>query len=240
MKPFLQTLLALAAAAFLAARPAAAEQVLITGPDFAINGFARYVVTPLGWEAVKEEAPLPVSEYAKYRAVVFVEKLTWSSAREESFWNIGTNEATVRDYLTKGGKVILIGAAWPRKPVGEGSPAVRNLSMLQPLLGFSKYPNVKLVDPVHWLPAGEALFSPGPYAFIAPYSVTIGGLDGAQVLAIAQDENGVEHPFATVRAVGKGQVYWLSTSPFRLAREKGASDPAAKAYFQLLQKILQE
>lgn len=215
------------------------ETIAIVGPDYAVKGVAKHVVTPLGkpTELFEEGAPA-VADYKKYAALIFAERFNSANTPDEALWSTGDNLQAVSEYLEKGGTIVIIGVAYPRK-TESATEKPRLLDKYDSILGFQYFPKVTLVNPVRPQPAGASwLPGSGEFNWVAPYTVTVGKLTTAEVLAAAADAKGEAHPFATRQKVGKGQLYWFGTSPFRLAREQGAESADLKEYAAFLQKAL--
>lgn len=233
----LACLLAVSAASLLARQ----ETVALVGPDYAVKIFRQYVLEPLGIPSDEfiESAP-GVEDYAKYKAVVFLEHFPRESSGDSAYWNVDDNLDAVRKYVREGGRIFIFGAAFPRRSTDNRD--FRNLQFCDDLLGFSHHPNVKLENPIIVEEAGKVFFGNGEeMAFVAEYTGTVSKITSAEILAQAADDKGNTHPFATRNAFGKGAVYYIGTSPFRLRRaEREAGDksePLVAAYSEILQKF---
>ncbi len=247
MKHFYKTLLTftlcLAGSSFVSAQDPS-KPIALSGPDYAVKAFEKYVTGPAGYiiEAFEDNAPA-VQDYKNYQAIIFLEHFRKENIREDAIWNVGDNLDVVREYVREGGNIWIIGAAFPRN--SEGARDFRNLQFCDDLLGFSSHPNIDLYNPVSAQSAGETFFvMEGDMNFVAPYTGTIGKITSADLLASAPDSSGTEQPFATRNAFGEGYVFYFGTSPFRLARaEREKGNPPEEyviPYGTILQNILKE
>lgn len=215
--------------------------VALVGPKHPVETFRQYVLEPLGCGADEFIQAAPsVVEYEKYKAVVFLEDFPKNTSEDGAIWNVGDNLDAVRKYVREGGRIFIFGEAYPRK--SDGSKDYRNLQFCDDLLGFSYYPKVMLKNPVSADDSGAAFFDSGQeMAFVAPYTVTVSRITTAEILATVSDDKGNSHPFATRNTFGKGEVFYIGTSPFRLRqaeREGGdKNEPLVTAYSEILQKF---
>lgn len=215
------------------------KPIALIGPDYAVKIFHQYVTEPLGYsvEIFTKHAPV-TEEYKNFDSVVFLERFLGENSEETAFWDKGDALESVREYLREGGRVFIFSAAFPRN-----AEAYRNLTFCDDVLGFSRYPQVDLVNPVHAQEAGKKLFSAGEQMDFVASSITVGQITSAEILATVEGQSGEEHPFATRNQFGKGAVYFFGTSPFRLWRsekDKGNDpDGLLLSYAAILQKAFQ-
>ena len=201
-----------------------AKHVALVGTYHAVNAFEKYVAEPAGClsESFTDGSP-SVHNYKNYDIVIFLEKFLAEKAMDDAVWNSGDNLDTVRDYVKEGGKIIIIGPAWPHNSE-EYSESARNLTKYDDLFGFSRYPRTYPVNPVSIETAGRELFSNATELdLVAELTQCVDNITTAEVLATVIERNGTSRVFATRNTFGKGEVYFFGTSPFRLARDAAKS-----------------
>jgi len=206
--------------------PETSRSVAIAGSAYAIGEITSRIITPAN---LKVEAfdgiPVPVTEYAKHRAIIFAERDEKSLNDPTATWDTPEAIRQVKDYLKSGGIVIFchygIGNVFPKRELGAGAE----------LAGFASYPDAKEPTTVSLTSAGEAWLRkagekpPEGLEWLVGSCPVAKGLTSAEELAVVTTAtSGEDLAFATRNDVGNGQVYFFATSLNRLVRERRGSE----------------
>ncbi len=206
--------------------PETSTIVAVSGPDPAISEISNRVVSPLGLTVERfSEIPIPVADYAKYRAIVFAERDEKALNAANATWSDPENLEIVQAYLKSGGVVVFchygITNVFPKRSLGAGAD----------LTGFGSIPDVTecsgislTSDGEKWLAAaGQSVPSVMEWQLSSlPIASAVTSAD--QLATMVSDGNSV--PFVTVNRVGKGRVYFFSSSLLRLVLERRGEENA--------------
>jgi len=206
--------------------PETSRSIAIAGSSYAIGEITRRIITPAKLNAEAFEGiPVPVSNYAKYRAIIFAERDEKSLNDPAAIWDAPESIRQVKDYLRSGGIVIFchygITNAFPKRELGPGVD----------LVGFSSYPDASEPTTISLTSAGETWLKSCGQTLPAAMDWLVGscpvakGLTSAEELAVVSSATSSKPlVFATRNKVGKGGVYFFATSLNRLVRERRGQD----------------
>lgn len=115
------------------------KPVAIFGYSAPVNTWIQRILVPNQIDYHRIDDWLSPAEYENYSVIIIPERLGLDSDERQAFdfWDEEESAEQVLEFLREGGVIVLTCVAFPNAP-GAG----RNLSSIEPILGFSSYPRL--------------------------------------------------------------------------------------------------
>lgn len=232
----------------LASKPVAKGDVLVTGQPSAAKYFASEIVEPAGLPCKLLPHMPPPSGFKGFSVVVFVEPDLKSNEAQWQ-WNLGENGKAVASYVEAGGKIFLVGGRLPFLRDNSEDDLPEKQPLITELLGIAKIGKTSPDSEVRARAADEGIgIFDGPEwkegVVLAPAGsilTAITAVDSAEPLLEAVSGDGQPLILAARHRLGKGAIYWLSLSPFRVARSSNEEiQKSSMLYSAAITRLIQE
>ena len=184
------------------------KPVAVLGYVYPLRMTLQKVLIPANVQYEKKVVWVPPQEYNKY-SVIFIDgrlKSQFTKGVRDGLWKSPEDKKAVEDYLSSGGVIILTSLAFYK--LGNPIPPMVGFSLYEGLVDAKKPLLTRVVDKTSPV---TSFLKKDSYRLLP--SVRVGKLDaGTKVLMEYVDEKGRKGPLVTERRIGKGALYWFSST----------------------------